>query len=143
MSNSVFKVGILILLFVIAPYVYSTVQGYWALNLVTAIQLFTEPSRLVVSGIIMGMEFIGAFIAAMLIAFPVGYLMRERTYIYGLVLAAAPLATLVYIHTCYGPEWSSRDWLYRISEYVSIIVTFTIAAISGGKIRARYKKCTT
>lgn len=143
MRSSAYKIGLIILLVVIAPYIYSKVQGYWALNLVTAIQLISEPSRLVVSGIIIGMQFIGAFFSAMLLAFPVGLLMRERTYIYGLLLAVSPLVTLLYIHISYGPEWSSRDWLFRVSEYVSIIVTFTFAAIIGGKAIIWYKKCAT
>ena len=143
MSAKRLRIAMFLLLFIAAPLVYSTVQGYWAMNLVPVIQTFSGPSHAAVTSVVVIMQFLGALFASFLLAFPVGYIFSRHPLMYGALLSMSPLVILLYLHILKTTEWSSVEYLFRLSEYLSIVFAFCVTAVFGSEVKKRRSKSET
>ena len=85
----------LVVISVIAPFLYALVQGYLALLLLPALRAFGIQSQGALQATFLAFSSVGAVLAATLLAFPLALLARQRSVLLGLLLGVATTITLV------------------------------------------------
>jgi hypothetical protein len=139
MSKSKLERLLLAALMVVAPFLYSFIQGYWAIALVPIGQFLSVSGKVPWAILIISLDFLGALSAALLLALPLGYVAKERPYLYGALLSFAPLGLMLWV---LESEGGATTFLRTIDtfEYLSVLATFMIVARLGAYLRSRRQK---
>lgn len=135
MSETKWKWLLLLALAAIAPFLYANVQAYWAFLLVPVGEILSVSGK-VPNAILNGvMSFCGALIVAALLSLPLGYVAKNKPYLFGALLSLAPLVFLVSV---LEDQQNVTTFLrvIRVAEYLSIVVAFTAMARLGAHLRA-------
>ena len=141
MSETKWKWLLLLALAAIAPFLYGYIQAYWALLLVPVGQLFSISGKVPNVILIVGMNLLGALIAAALLSLPLGYVAKDRPYLFGALLSLAPLIFLFWILEN-QQDLTTFLRVIRVAEYLSIVVAFVAMAKLGAHLRSLRHKAT-
>jgi hypothetical protein len=127
---------LLLALSAVAPFVYGNIQGYWALLLGPVTQLFSVSRKVPLVIVMVIMNLFGALLVACILAAPLGYVAKDRPYLFGAMLSLAPLLFLLWLLLEDG--WNAPGLLgfVRIAEYLSIVIAFVAMARLGAYLRA-------
>jgi hypothetical protein len=126
---------LLLALAAVAPFVYASIQAYWALLLAPAVQLFSVSGKAPLAIAMVMMNLLGAFIVATIVSAPLGYVMRDKPYLFGALLSLAPLLFLLWL--LFEDGWNAPGLLgvVRIAEYLSTVIAFVAMARLGAHLR--------
>jgi len=135
MPEMKWKWVLLLALSAVAPFMYGNIQGYWALLLVPAVQLLSVSGKAPLAIVMVIMNLLGALIVATILSVPLGYVAKDRPYLFGALLSLAPLLFLLWLLLEDG--WNAPGLLgvVRIAEYLSIVVAFVAMARLGAYLR--------
>ena len=145
MKKTILHWFFLIIFIVLSFPLYSNIQGIWAFNLVPVIRFFsaTAPVPMIITIIVM--NFFATLFVAILIALPLGYIVRDKSLLFGFLLSLASILYLISAWLYYSDialkDFSADIIILRISESISILTTFIIMSKLGEHIRyARERK---
>jgi hypothetical protein len=138
-SNNLYKYVIMLICVLVAPVIYSLVQGYWALNLVPVLKLFNANDQLSITITIIAMNLVGAFMASILVSLPYAYIIGRNAVRNGILLALLPLLMVLWVYSISYPE---TKVIITLGECVSIIIAFVMSAILGEKLKNRHRNAT-
>lgn len=139
MTRPKLKWLLLAALMVVAPFLYSLIQGYWALALVPIGRFLSVSGKVPWAILIISLNFLGALFVALLLALPLGYVAKERPYLYGALLSFAPLGLMLWVLEREGGATAFLRTI-EIFEYLSVLATFMIVARLGAFLRSRRQK---
>lgn len=119
----------------ISPAVYAYIQGYWAVLLVPLAKWIGIEGKLQWEILLGLLTVSGVIIVATLLAFPLGYVTKNRAGSFGGLLSLAPLTFLLW--TVLKDGWTGSTFLgiIRVTEYVSIVIAFIALARLGAHFR--------
>jgi hypothetical protein len=127
-----------VLLFVLtlsSPFVYTIIQGYWALLLVPFLKFFSVKEAVPVAATIILMNFAASLFVALLLSFPIGYVTKSQSFLFSILLSLGLLSYLLWAHSNQG--WGETRFMSTIlaGEYAGVILAFIIMARIGAHLR--------
>ena len=139
MAKSKLQWLVLAALMVVAPFLYSFIQAYWAFTLVPIGQFLSVSGKIPWAILIVSLNFLGALFVALLLALPLGYIAKDTPYLFGALLSFAPLGYLLLV---VESEDAATTFLGTILtfECLSVLATFMILARLGAYLRTRKQK---
>ena len=139
MAKSKLKWLLLATLMVVAPFLYSFIQAFWAFALVPIGQFLSVSGKIPWAILIISLNFLGALFVALLLALPLGYVAKERPYLFGALLSFAPLWFLLWVVESEGGATTFLRTIHTF-EFLSVLATFMILARLGAYLRTRKQK---
>ena len=124
-----------------APFLYANIQAYWALLLVPVGQFFSVSGKVPNAILIVAMNLCGALIAAAVLSLPLGYVAKDRPYLFGALLSLAPLIFLLSVLEN-QQDLTTSTRVIRVAEDLSIVVAFVAMARLGAHLRLLRHKAT-
>jgi hypothetical protein len=135
--------GILILS-VILFYLYIIIPNwpYLYFPILKLLPAVTRNGQLITAIIIILMNFIAALITALIFSLPFGYITKERSFKFGLLLGLGLVLYLTWMqfHLYQEPWWSTFNTVVVISEYIGIILAFVIMSKTGSYIKCHRER---
>lgn len=126
---------LLILLMAVSPYLYTYIQGYKGIFLISVLESFSIQSTIPLATSFILMDFIASLLLAFLLSLPLGYVTKERSWIFGILLGISLLLWLLWVEINYKSITTAFMLWVRIGEYTSMVVAFIIMARVGFHIR--------
>lgn len=135
---------LLVMLIFFVSFIYTNLMTYCPFLLTPILRFLSINgiNGLVVTAItIILMNFAGALIIASLFSFPLGYITKERSVLFGFLLGLGLLLyTLwLHLHLYQEPWWKTFNTVVAVCEYVGIMLAFIIMSKVGAYVRYHRK----
>ena len=137
MKRQYVKILLLFVIVIIIVPLYVLVQGYVARYpitfLITSKNLSFVSAKGGLAVTIIGSEFVGSLVVALVTLLPVGYMFPKRWSLVSAVLVAITLAALIFV---YPADTTQRAFMHvlRVGEYLGIIAAYFLMAIVGSRL---------
>jgi hypothetical protein len=134
---------LLALLIAISPHVYAIIQGYWALLLVPVIKILSVKAAVPMAATMILMDFVASLFVALLLSLPLGYVTKERSFLFSILLGLGLLPWLLWAR--FDQEFAETSFTLAVlvGEYVAVVLAFIIMARIGAHLRILREKIAT
>jgi hypothetical protein len=144
MNNKKWQWLLLVVLIVLASFIYPKFMSYWAYLLVPVLKFFVFTMgikwQMITPIVIILMDFIGAIIIASLLSVSLGYITSVRSVLFGFLLGLGLSLYMLWLHVhcyLYQDAWlTAFIMVVTICEYIGIILAFIIMAKAGALVRS-------
>jgi hypothetical protein len=127
---------VLLALIAISPMVYAWVQGFISGFLLPFLSYFKLSNGLLITAVIITANLLGSFIVFLLLAFPLGYLTKDKHMLFGVLLGVG-LVSILFILALF--EGGFHSWylvFITAAQYAGILMSAVVAAKMGFQVRA-------
>lgn len=126
----------LLVFIVISSIAYAWVQGFISAFLLPFLSYFKLSSGVLITAVIVAANLLGSFIVFLLLAFPLGYLTKEKHVLFGALLGAGLVSILFILALIEGGFHSWYLVFITAVQYAGILMSAVVAAKMGFQVRA-------